>query len=139
MWVNLTACLVIVFSSLSYAQAGNNPENVIKRMITTGFFEGHDEKVINSMGDSAAVVLTKILAGGEPNSTNIEMSLLVLQSSFADPRSIENPNDKQPRTALFVLKSMERYTQDVALKKRIADTTQYVKDKYASSLRGSQN
>ena len=79
----LAACLVIAFSGLSCAQAGNNPENVIKRMATTGLFEGHDEKVINSMGDAAAVILTKILAGGEPSSTNVEMSLLVLQSSFA--------------------------------------------------------
>ena len=139
MRVALSACLVMVLSGLCYGQAGNNPESVIRRMVATGSFMGHDEKVINSMGDAAAVVLTKVFAGNRPTASEIDTALAVLQSSFTDPRSVENPDDRQPRTALFVLKSLDRCTQDSALKRRIADTIQYLQGKYSSYLREQQN
>jgi hypothetical protein len=137
--ITVATHLLVLFSGLSYAQTGNNPENVIRRMVTTGLLEGHDEKVINSMGDAAAVVLTKVFAGNQPTASEIDTALVVLRHSFVDPRSVEISDDRQPRTALFVLKSLDQCTQDAAVKRRIADATRYVQDRYASYLRGQQN
>jgi hypothetical protein len=106
-------------------------------MISTGIFEGHDEKVINSMGDGAAVVITKVLAGRDPTATNIDMSLLVLRSSFADPRHVGAAADREPRTALLILRYFDSCTNDPGLRKRIAEARAYLQERYAASRRAT--
>ena len=98
----------LILSSLAYCQDGNDPEYVIMRMVDTGAFEGHDLKVIGRLGDGGAVLLTKILAGRELTSDTIDTALVVIAGAFADPSFVEAVGDRQPRTALLVLKYLIR-------------------------------
>ena len=124
-------------SGNAHSQAGNDPERVIKRMIDTGFFEGHDQKVVGRLGDAGAVLVTKILAGEDLSSATIGNALVVIEESFVDPSLVEGAGDRQPRAALLVLRYLDLSTKDVGLKKRIADTRRYVRDRYSASLQGT--
>lgn len=126
-------CVALILSSLAYGQPGNDPEQVVRRIVDTGFIEGHDHKVIGGLGDAGAVLLTKILAGRDLTSGTIDNALVVIDSVFADPRFVEATGDRQPRTALLLLRYLDLSTNDAALKKRIADATKYVQDRYAAS------
>jgi len=135
----LVICVFLVLSGLSSGQAGNDPESVIGRMVDTGSLEGHDQKVIGGMGDAGAVLLTNVLAGKDLTSGTIDNSLVVIDAVFADPSLVEPAGDRQPRTALLLLRYFDLSTNDVALKKRIVDATKYVQDRYAASLRNSRS
>ena len=132
-YLSLAPCLVV--SGVAYSQTGDDPQNVVMQIIDTGFVDGHDQKVIGQLGDAGAVLLTKILAGRELTSNTIGSALEVLTESFADPRFVEIPGDRQPNTTLLVLRYLDLSTNDAALKKQIADTSKYVQDRYAASLR----
>jgi hypothetical protein len=131
--LTLAICVGLILSSLAYSQAGNDPEYVIRRMVDTGIFEGHDQKVIGRLGDAGAVFLTKILAGRDLTSNTIDNALVVIEGVFAGPNLVEVAGDRQPRTALLVLRYLDLSTTDDALKERIADTRKYVQDHYAAS------
>lgn len=136
MKLTLAVCLGFILSSVAYSQAVNDPGLIIRRMIDTGFFEGHDQKVIGRMGDAGAVLVTKILAGRDLTPNTIDNALVVIEGSFADPSFVETAHDRQPRTALLVLRYLDLSTNDAALKKRITDTVKYVEDRYTASLQG---
>jgi|SRR5271157_4415734 len=132
--MTLAISVALILSSVVYGQTGNDPEHVIKRMFDTASFEGHDQKVIGRLGDAGAVLVTKILAGRDLTSQTIDTALVVIEGSFADPNFVEAANDRQPRTALLLLRYLDLSARDSALKKRIADTAKYVQDRYAASL-----
>jgi hypothetical protein len=88
--------------------------------------EGPTEKVLSRSGDSAAVAITKIIGGRDLTANEIDRTLLVLNRSFAAPRIIENESDRQPRTALFVLKYLSSLPVTPELKQRIAETRTFV-------------
>lgn len=116
------------------AQTVNDPESVIKRMIDTGFLEGHDQKVVGRLGDAGAVLVTKILAGRDLTSNTSGNAVLVIEELFVDPSLVETASDRQPRTSLFILKYLDLSTNDAELKKHIGDTRNYILDRCASSL-----
>src|SRR5215475_10005494 len=109
------------FDHAESSQPPSAPEAIIKRVIDSGISEGHDQKVIGQLGDGAAVLATKILAGRVPTPTNIDMSLVVLRSAFADPSFVE-ATDREPRTALLLLRYLDLCTNDSTVKQRIAET-----------------
>jgi hypothetical protein len=127
----LAVCLSLILSSAARGQTVNDSERVIRRMIDSGFFEGHDEKVIGVLGDAGAVLVTKILADKNLTSNTIDNTLMVIRELFADPTFVNIMADREPRTALFVFKCLDSSTNDPALKKRIADTKEYVQQRYA--------
>jgi hypothetical protein len=133
--------LIVVFVSIfscplaSYSQAGSDPEQVIRRMITTGALEGHDSKVIGPMGDATAVIVTKVLAGKELGSGDIDRVLWILGQAFADPNMVHNVSDREPRTAFLLLRYFEASTGDPELKGRVAATRKYIEDHYAKAMR----
>jgi hypothetical protein len=110
------------------------PEQVIRRMLDTGILEGHDHKVIGPMGDAAAVAVTKVLAGRNVSAADIDTVLVILESSFADPRMVDSVSDREPRTALFVLRSLDSYTADPQLKQRISATRKRIVDRFKKSM-----
>lgn len=130
--------LALILSGVAYGQAGNDPEHVIKRMFDTASFEGHDQKVIGRLGDAGAVLVTKILAGRDLTSQTIDTALVVIGGSFADPSMVETASDRQPRTALLLLRYLDLSASDTDVKKRIADTLKYVQGRYAKSLQGAR-
>jgi hypothetical protein len=99
-------------------------------MIDSGIFDGHDEKLIGSTGDAAAVIVTKILAGREPTPRQIDNTLAVLNMAF---RGVANGPDAEPRTALFVLRELDLSTNDAQLRGRIAQTKKYVQEEFSKS------
>jgi hypothetical protein len=97
-------CLSVALSSVAYSQTCKDPEYIIKRMIDTGFFGGHDQKVIGSLGDVGAVLASKVLAGRDLTEHIIDGTLMVIEESFADPSFVETVGDRQPRTAILILR-----------------------------------
>ena len=134
------AALLIVLTSMYpvFAPESTSQEHVIARMIETGTFEGHDQKVIGPMGDAAGVIVTKVVSGKPLTSSQIDAILVVLQGAFADPRMIENLADRQPRTTLFVLSYLTSATHEPDLQKRIAEATKYIQDHYLEAVRDIQ-
>lgn len=113
----------------------SEPEQVIARIIDSGMFEGHDQKVIGWLGDAAAVIVTKHLSQRHLSQRDIEMTLIVLIGAFADPSFVRNEADRQPRTALLVLRYLELSTDDSKLKTKIADARKYIEDRCVQSMR----
>jgi hypothetical protein len=111
----------------------NEPEGVIARIIDSGMFEGHDQKVIGWLGDAAAVIVTKHLS--QRHQTDIDGTLIVLTGAFADPSFVRDEADRQPRTTLLVLRYLELSTYDSKLKTRIADARKYIEDRCVLSVR----
>ena len=137
MKISLALIVFLLSSGIADRQIGNNPEAVIQRMIDQGSLEGHDQKVLGTIGDAAAVILTKVLAGKTPSTGEIDTSLLILNMAFADPSMVEVPSDRKPRTALFVLQAFGHSAPDTALRKRIVETREYIQARYIASLKDS--
>src|ERR1700704_208883 len=105
-------------------------EHIIRKNIDQGMLEGHDTKVIAGIGDPAAVVITKVLAGRDLTTQQIDITLVVLNEAFG---SIEYGPDAEPRTALFVLRALDLSTNDPQLRGRIAQTRKYIQDEFSKS------
>ena len=131
--------LSLVSCCITDGQKGNDAETVIERMINSGSLEGHDQKVIGPMGDAAAVVLTKVLAGKTLTTDQIDSSLLILNMAFGDPSGVEIASDRKPRAALFVLQAFDHSVLDAALKKRIAETRKYIQEQYLKASQAHPN
>jgi hypothetical protein len=111
------------------------PEDVIRRMIASGIYEGHDAKTLGGMGDAAAVLVTKVVAGKHLSTNEIDTVLTILNVSFAG-RATEAA-DREPRTALFILQFCDSSAQDPGLKTRIAQTKTYIQGEFAKSKQSS--
>ena len=122
----LTLCSAQVVST-----PGNGSETTIRRILDTGISDGHDQKVIGHLGDTAGVLISQILKDKPPTPTNIDMALLVIRSAFADPSFVEATKDKEPRTSLLLLRYFSYCTNDSALKERIAETGKYLQHQYS--------
>jgi hypothetical protein len=121
----IAICVLFLFPGPVNAQVLSK-EDIIRRVIETGTFEGQMQKQIGDMGDAAAVVVTRVVSGRNLRPTEIDMILLILTWSFADPSGVKVVSDREPRAALFVLRNLESYTTDPALRERIAHTRNYV-------------
>jgi hypothetical protein len=131
----LFATFVFVLVAGSTPSQTLSPDQVIQRIIDRGVSEGQDQKIIGGMGDAAAVIVTKVLAGRSLGTTNIDNILVVLNSSFADPRLVDSASDREPRTALFVLRCLDSSTTDTQLKQRIAETRNRIMDRFTKYVR----
>jgi hypothetical protein len=129
-------CVCLLLIGLGEGQTVARPEDIISRMIETGVLDGHDQMVIGRLGDGGAVLVTKVLGDRDLTSSTIDNTLIVIGRLFADPTFVEPAADRQPKTALLILKYLDLSAKDPALRKRIADTEKYVKEQYAVSLRG---
>jgi hypothetical protein len=129
--------LMLLSGSAMPQNLGNDPEHTISRMISCGCLEGHDDKVLDALGDANAVTITKILAGRQPSPSEIDTALLILRMSFGNPKTVQVLKDREPKTTFFVLRSFEFYARDSAARKRVADTKQYILDQLARSSSNS--
>src|ERR1700730_4329011 len=136
MRIAIVMCMALLLCGSFRGQAGNDVEHVIRRIVDSGISDGHDQKVIGTMGDAAAVVVTKILAGRNLTALNIDGALVVFESSFAYPHFVSIVADREPRTTLFVLRCLDSSTSDPALKKRIEEAKVYVQQHYTRSMQG---
>jgi hypothetical protein len=110
------------------------PEEAIGRIINSGLLEGHDQKAIGGIGDAAAVLVTKVIGGSELSPRQIENILVVLNLAFG---GVGTDVDREPRTALFVLRHLELSTSDSQLKSKIARTRNYIQEEVDKSKQRS--
>ena len=91
--------LCLIPLSLAHSQAGDDPEQVVTRMIETGFFEGHDQKVVGRLGDAGAVFVTKIIAGKDLTPATIGNTLITWGQTERSPvfSTNERTNSEQDR------------------------------------------
>lgn len=130
----LAGSLLLILSSPLQAQENAIPEEAINRIIGSGLLEGHDSKVIGGTGDSAAVAVTKIVRGRTLSPEEIDRVLLILKMAFG---SVTPGPQAEPRTALFVLRSLELSANDALLRGRIAQTRKYVEEEFSRSQKAS--
>jgi hypothetical protein len=122
----LLVCFAVILPTLGSTQGGSEPEHIVRRIVEDGVSEGHDQKIIGGLGDVGAVLTTKILSGKDLTSRTIDNVLVVLEGSFADPALVVIAGDREPRTALLLLRYLDLSTNDIGLKRRIADTRKHV-------------
>ncbi len=114
------ACLVL--AQAASAQSVYSTEQIITNVLRTGIWEGQVDKRLRTEGDAAAVVLTKVIAGRDVSRGEVDTMLDMLLSSFSELGLIESAAEREPRTALFLLRYFDCVVYDAALKKKIADT-----------------
>ena len=123
MRVSIAILTSFLVSALCWGQAVTSPEEVITRIINSGLLEGHDQKAIGGMGDAAAVVVTKVVRDRELTASQVDSILIILNSAFG---GLEVSAEREPKTALFVLRCLEFSTQDSGLLQRIDQTRKYI-------------
>ena len=139
MRVTLVVILGLALSGAAYGQGGYGPEQVVRRVVNTGMIEGRwDQTVLAHLGDDGAVLATKVLADGKLTPKTIGGALIIVETSFAEPKLVEVTADREPRTSLLLLKYLEFSTSDAESRKNIADTRKYVQDRYATFLKASE-
>lgn len=126
---------VSVVIPIATAQKVATFEDVIRRMIDRGGFEGHDAKMIAGRGDGAAVIVTKIIADRTLTSRQVDSVLTIIRSSFA---GIKLGDEAEPRTALFLLKDLDASTKEAGQKKRIADTRAFIQAEFEKAKKNRE-
>jgi hypothetical protein len=94
-------------------------------------FTSTDVKELGWLGDASAVALTKVIGGRALEDHDIEPMLLVVTLSYSAPRIVKIDSDREPRTTLFLLQSLELSTTNSRLKEKIKTTRSYIRDQYA--------
>ena len=132
-WIMLCLCAV-----LSRPVSGQKPETAmpeplkradelqkaIERFLFGGFIEGHDIKRLRWAGDSTAVAMTKVISDHKITKEQIDSAVYILNAAFSDATGIEFAPDREPRSALFVLRYLDLCTTDPALKAKIAQASE---------------
>lgn len=110
-------------SSLPAQELDGVPEHVVKAALNPKsevIYSGVMRKQLMPMGDSAAVAITRVLAGERPQADTVDRVLLIIEFSFDSPEAIVNQADQKPKTALFVLTSLDRQTLSTEQRKRLS-------------------
>jgi hypothetical protein len=123
MRVSIALLFTLLLSAISWGQVAAGAEEAITRIINYGLLEGHDQKVIGGMGDAAAVIVTKVVRDRKLTTSQVDSILIILNSAFG---GLQAGAEREPKTALFVLHSLESATQDLELLQRIDKTKRYI-------------
>jgi hypothetical protein len=129
--------LFMVFSGVSFCQVPDQTENSVAtllKQLSSGYVTGFAEKPVNRLGDAAAVALTRIVADSKPSPKDVENMLVVLREAFGRPSIVVIESDRQPRTALFVLRYFDSLTVDAELKRKITDAQSYIVEQSHTAL-----
>lgn len=124
----LTALLAFV--ALSGVACGQTPtvatEDVIRRVITSGGYDGITDKLLSRMGDAVAVQITRIVAGNDLTDNEIDGALAAIHLAFSDPKLVPESSDRTPRATLFVLRYLNLSAHDPAVRARVEETKAFV-------------
>jgi hypothetical protein len=102
-------------------------------------YNGVFVKRLPRFGDASAVALTKLLADKPILDVDIPAIVIVVRDSYESPTVIEEAADGQPRTTLFLLRSLSQATKDPKNIALIEETTVFVRSQYAAYLRSQPN
>lgn len=135
------ACVAAFCLSPSVSWTQTNAEETVRAAMTKdkdGMYSAYDGvfvKWLPRFGDASAVALTKILADKPIADTDIPAILIVVRDSYDSPISIKDAADRQPRTTLYLLRSLTQATKDPRIVASIGETIAYVKSQYAAYSR----
>ncbi len=128
------ACLVVFFvlpNSAPAQELDGVPEHVVKAALNPKsevIYSGVMRKQLMPMGDAAAVAITKVLAGERTSADTVDRILLIIEFSFDSPEAIVNQADQKPKTALFVLTSLDQQPLSMEQRKHLAELRKKLKD-----------
>jgi hypothetical protein len=128
--IAVCAC-ILLFQAASGQTPGRTLRQSIEGILSSGIWEGQAVKQLRRAGDAAAVAITKIISDKNLSNHEIETVLDMLDASFSDPTWVEVVPDREPRTALLVLRYLDCSTQDVALKRKVAETRKHILEEIA--------
>src|ERR1700751_4480719 len=122
----LVACgvFLVLPNSSSAQELDGVPEHVVKVALnptSEAIYSGVMRKQLMPMGDAAAVAITRVLAGKRPQSDTVDRVLLIIEFSFDSPEAIVNQADGKPKTALFVLASLDQQALSTEQKKHLSE------------------
>src|ERR1700722_10533549 len=122
----LVACGVFsgLPNSASAQELDGVPEHVVKVALnpkSKAIYSGVMRKQLMPMGDAAAVAITRVLAGKRPQSDTLGRGFLIIEFSFDSPEAIVNQADRKPKTALFVLASLDQEALSTEQKKHLIE------------------
>ena len=123
----LVACLVVFFvlpDSSPAQELDGVPEHVVTAALNPKsevIYSGVMRKQLIRMGDAAAVAITRVLAGKRPQSDTVNRVLLIIEFSFDSPEAIVDEADQNPKTALFVLASLDQQALSTEEKKHLTE------------------
>lgn len=136
MKILLALIVLLIVPSMARCQSSETEEeHIIARMLAPGIYEGGYAKVLDKMGDAAAVVTIKLLGESKLGPNNVENILAVIHLSFSAPVLVETPVDRKPRATLFLLRSLDSVVLDQKLKQRIGEERKFVLDQFAKSIK----
>jgi hypothetical protein len=104
-----------------------------------GGYNGIMVKALGRIGDATAVALTEILADKPISDADIPPILLVVELSQVSLEGIEETTDRNPRTTLYLLRSLSQVAKDPKIVASINETTAYVKSRRATYLQKHPN
>ena len=120
-WARLS--LLLVSSVITF---GQNPAptltQIVEKFVIGGYRDGFGEKEMRRAGDATAVALTKVLSNRTINDAEVEDALYSLNMAFSNSSLIENSENRDPKTTLFVLAYLDLCTKNPALKQKIDAT-----------------
>jgi hypothetical protein len=106
------------------------PEHAVKAALNSKssvIYSGIMRKQLMPMGDAAAVAVTRVLAGERPQADAVDRILLIIEFSFDSPEAIAKQADQQPKTALFVLASLDQQHLTVEQRTHLAQLRKKLK------------
>jgi hypothetical protein len=130
----LVACLAVFLVSPNSSPAqelDGVPEHVVKAALNPKsevIYGGIMRKQLMPMGDAAAVAITKVLADERTSADIVDRILLIIEISFDSPEAIVSQADQKPKTALFVLASLDQRPLGVVQRRHLAELTKKLKD-----------
>jgi hypothetical protein len=125
--------------SVSWAQT--NAEKTVLAAMTKGedgmygVYNSFVARSLSRLGDASSVALTRLLADKPIADADIPAILLVVRDSYDSPISIQDAAERQPRTTLYLLRSLSQGTKDPKIVASIEETTAYVRSQYAAYSR----
>ncbi|MGO9239661.1 MAG: hypothetical protein ACLQBJ_02535 [Bryobacteraceae bacterium] len=129
------AMIVCIWALLSNTVNGQADPGALEQTVRVSLYgvgwEGQRVKEMRRGGDAVAVALTKIIGEKILDDKQVEVALDILQTAFADLSAVPALPDREPRAALFVLRSFDGSAHDPTLRNKIAVTRKMIVDAFA--------
>ena len=104
----------------------------IDRVMKTGLFWGFDEKALSRGGDAGAVATTRILADRELTDAEVGALSGTTESCFRRLTWVWQAADREPRTALLLLRYLDYQARSPEVKTWIAQAKKAILESYAA-------
>jgi len=124
----LSMCVPAVCQSLN----DRYPTEAVKRILTSpnAFASGYNEKIVNRLGDGAAIAIIKIFTAKElVKPENVNQILSIVREAFERPEIVPVEEDRNPRVTNLLLRYLENQTTDSKLKTSIHKTEEFVENR----------